>query len=166
MGNPQGLARWLLRNVVKSGIAKSTDTPTGRQGFGINEYTHRVRFKAVALKAGIYWQNVTPQCFKSNVCSNARYFESSEDDEPKPLNHVGTRNLLDQEIWKSTTFGLTVLTRTIRSIGVSSSSPPAFWDTGTELMLAILAIIDRGCKHNGNDGWRNIPIAILWPVVG
>jgi len=91
---------------LKSGKARSTDTPTGRQGFGINEYTHRVKFKAVALNPGIYWQNVTPQCFKNSICSNARYFESSEDDDPKPLNHVGTKNVLYQEIWNSTTFGI------------------------------------------------------------
>ncbi len=88
---------------VKHGKGKSTDTPTGRQGFGVTEYTHRVKFKAFALKAGIYWQNVTPQCFHNSVCPNARYFESTEDDDPNPLNHVGTKNLLYKAIWNSTT---------------------------------------------------------------
>ena len=91
---------------VRHGKGKSTDTPTGRQGFGIIEYTHRVKFKAVALQAGIYWQNVTPQCFHNSVCPNARYFESTEDDDPRPLNHVGTKNLLDKAIWNSTTLGI------------------------------------------------------------
>ena len=91
---------------VKSGSAKSTDTPTGRQGFGINEYTHRVKFKAFHLKKGTYWQNVTPQCFNNSVCGGARYFESSEDDDPTPLNHVGTKNLLHMAIWNSSTFGI------------------------------------------------------------
>ena len=91
---------------VKTGKGKSTDTPTGRQGFGINEYTHRVKFRPFPLKPGTYWQNVTPQCFNITLCPNARYFESTEDDDPRPLNHVGTKNLLDKAIWNSTTFGI------------------------------------------------------------
>ena len=92
--------------VVKSGRAKSTDSPTGRQVWGINEYTHRVKFKAFGLEKGTYWQNVTPQCFQEGLCLGARYFESTEDDDPRPLNHVGTKNLLDKVIWNSTTFGI------------------------------------------------------------
>lgn len=91
---------------VKSGKAKSTDTPTGRQGFGINEYTHRVKFASIALAAGTYWQNVTPVCINNSVCPNARFFESTEDDDPKPLNHVGTKNLLHKAIWNSTSFAI------------------------------------------------------------
>jgi hypothetical protein len=91
---------------VKHGKGTSTDSPTGRAPFGINEYTHRVKFKAFALKAGTYWQNVTPQCINNSVCPSARFFESSEDDDPKPLNHVGTKNLLHKAIWNSTTFGI------------------------------------------------------------
>ena len=90
--------------VVKSGKAKSTDTPTGH--CCQPEWTHRVKFKAFPLKAGIYWVNVTPQCFNNSVCPNARYFESSEDDDPQPLNHVGTKNLLHKAIWNSTSFGI------------------------------------------------------------
>ena len=66
----------------------------------------RSQVKAVALKAGIYWQNVTPRCFDNSVCSNARYFESTEADDPSPLNQVGTKNLLHKAIWNSTTFGV------------------------------------------------------------
>ena len=91
---------------VKHGKGKSTDSPTGRQGFGINEYTHRVKFKASPLKKGTYIQNVTPQCINNSVCPNARFFESTEDDDPSPLNHVGTKNLLHKAIWNSTTFGI------------------------------------------------------------
>ena len=92
--------------VVKKGKGKSTDTPTGRSGGSVTEYTHRVKFRAFPLKSGIYWVNVTPQCFDDSVCPNARYFESSEDDDPQPLNHVGTKNLLHKAIWNSTTFGI------------------------------------------------------------
>ena len=90
--------------IVKKGKGRSTDTPIG---VGESpEYNHRVKFKAFPLKAGIYWVNVTPQCFNNSVCPNARYFESTEDDDPKPLNHVGTQNLLHRAIWNSTTFGI------------------------------------------------------------
>ena len=92
--------------VVKSSKAKSTDTPTGRRLFGFNEYTHRVRFKPVALDPGLYWQNVTPQCFYNSVCPKARYFESTEDDDPAPLNHVGTKNVSRKAMWNSTAYGI------------------------------------------------------------
>jgi hypothetical protein len=100
----KGMRDGYCGTVVKSGKAKSSDTPTGRQYIGINEYTHRVRFQALGLKQGTYWQNVTPQCIHNTFCPNARYYESTEDDDPAPLNHVGTKNLLRKAIWNSTTY--------------------------------------------------------------
>ncbi|HEV8046835.1 MAG TPA: hypothetical protein VGP35_03855 [Terriglobales bacterium] len=95
---------------VASGNSKSTDTPTGRSGFGLNEYTHLVKFSAVKLtKQGHYWTNVTPQCTNANDsnCDSARYFESDEEDDPNPINHVGTcKNVLDDSFWESTSFGM------------------------------------------------------------
>jgi hypothetical protein len=93
--------------VVKKGTAKSTDTPTGRSGFGLSEYTHLVKFAAVQLAAGTYWENVTPVCINGSNCGSARYFESDEEDDPKPLNHVGAKNKLDDSFWTSTSFGVT-----------------------------------------------------------
>jgi len=91
---------------VRHGMGTSTDTPTGRQGFGINEYNHRVKFAKKPIKKGTYWVNVTPVCINNSVCPNARFFESSEDDDPTPLNHVGTKNVLHKAIWNSSTFGI------------------------------------------------------------
>ena len=92
-----------------SGTAKSTDTPTGRSGFGLTEYTHLVTFTAVSVpKKGKYFINVTPQCTNANdsSCSSARYFESDEEDNP-PMNHVGScKVILDDSFWNSTTFGV------------------------------------------------------------
>jgi len=102
----KGMSDGFCGTVVKTGKAKSSDTPTGRYDFGVFEYTHRVRFKAFGLKEGTYWQNVTPQCFHNSVCSSARYFESTEDDDPRPLNHVGTKNLWEKAIWNSPTLGI------------------------------------------------------------
>ena len=90
--------------IVKKGKGISTDTPL--DGGDPPAWTHRVKFKAFPLKAGTYWVNVTPQCFNNSVCPNARYFETTEDDDPHPLNHVGTKNLLHKAIWNSTTFGI------------------------------------------------------------
>ena len=101
----KGMRGGYCGTVVKRGKAKSSDTPTGRYDFGVFEYTHRVRFKAFGLKKGIYWQNVTPQCIHSSVCPSTRYYESTEDDDPNPLNHVGTKNLLNKAIWNSATYG-------------------------------------------------------------
>ena len=92
--------------ILQKGKGKSTDTPTGRSFGSVTEYTHLVKFKAFPLKAGVYWVNVTPQCFHNSVCPNVRYFETTEDDDPHPLNHVGTKNLLHKVIWNSTTFGI------------------------------------------------------------
>jgi len=110
---------WDIRVKVKSGdggssfahgSAKSTDTPTGRSGFGLNEYTHLVKFSAVTVSAkGKYWINVTPQCTNANDgnCDSARYFASDEEDDPSPLNHVGScKNILDDSFWNSTSFGV------------------------------------------------------------
>ncbi|MGA8489085.1 MAG: hypothetical protein WB711_01600 [Terriglobales bacterium] len=109
---------WDIRRGVSSGnggtdfahgTAKSTDTPTGRSGFGLNEYTHLVKFAAVSVtKKGNYWTNVTPQCTNANDsnCDSARYFESDEEDDPSPINHVGScKNVLDNSYWNSTSFG-------------------------------------------------------------
>jgi len=93
---------------VASGSAKSTDTPTGRSGFGLTEYTHLVKFSAVTItKRGHYWTNVTPQCTNQNDsnCGGARYFESDVEDDPAP-NHVGScKNIIDDSFWNSTSFG-------------------------------------------------------------
>jgi hypothetical protein len=95
--------------IVKKGTAKSTDKPTGRSGFGLTEYTHLVKFAAVKLAAGTYWENVTPVCMNGSSCSSARYFESDEESDPKPINHVGPKNKLDNSFWTSTSFGVTAL---------------------------------------------------------
>jgi len=91
-----------------SGTAKSTDAPTGRSGFGLVEYTHLVKFKAVDVSTkGRYWINVTPQCTNANDsnCDSARYFESDVEDNP-PQNHVGScTNVQDDSFWNSTSFG-------------------------------------------------------------
>lgn len=105
---------WAIRKGVKLGVhgtvvahgkAKSTDTPTGRSAFGLTEYTHLVKFVGKSLAAGVYFENVTPVCLTGSSCGSARYFESDEQDDPTPLNHVGAKNILDDSFWNSTSFG-------------------------------------------------------------
>jgi hypothetical protein len=69
--------------VVKAGTTKGTAKATGRtatSGDGpVVEYTVLVKLpKAVVLKAGNYWENVTPPCTNTSdsACSTALYFES------------------------------------------------------------------------------------------
>jgi hypothetical protein len=88
-----------------SGVAHSTDIPTGRSGFGLTEYTHLVKFKPVKFGKGICYANVTPQCIKGSQCGSAQYFASDEEDDPKPLNHVGNKNILDDSFINSASLG-------------------------------------------------------------
>ncbi len=69
--------------VVKSGKTKGTTKATGRSansGAGpVTEYTVMVKLpKAVVLKAGKYWESVTPPCTNTNdsACSAALFYES------------------------------------------------------------------------------------------
>jgi len=93
--------------LVCKGSVTSTDDPTGRNGFGINEYTHAVKVSKCKLSEGKgtkgtqYHMNVTPQCFNNSVCPNARFFESTDDSN---LSHVGPPTKTGNALWNSTTF--------------------------------------------------------------
>jgi len=94
--------------LVCKGKATSSDAPTGRSGFGINEYTHAVKVtkcKLAGSKKGVqYHTNVEPQCFKNSVCGSARFFESSDDSN---IDHVGPATNKGAQLWNSTFFGET-----------------------------------------------------------
>jgi hypothetical protein len=60
----------------------------------------------VTLKAGKYWLTVVPYCTNQNDCESARYFLADEEDDPKPLNHVGPKNILDASYVTAKDFGL------------------------------------------------------------
>ena len=93
--------------LVCSGNATSSDDPTGRGGFGVNEYTHAVKIRKCKLagsakKGTQYHMNVTPQCFKNQVCGNARYFEDTDD---SSIDHIGPPTNRGHTLWSSGTFG-------------------------------------------------------------
>jgi hypothetical protein len=92
--------------LVCKGKAVSSDDPTGRRGFGINEYTHAVKVSKCKLagsrKTGTqYHMNVEPQCFKNKVCSNARFFETTDNSN---LDHIGPPTNRHAALWNSTFF--------------------------------------------------------------
>lgn len=66
---------------IQSGTAAQTATPTGRDPFGLIEYTTAVNFaKPITGTPGtIYWFNETPQCTNSgdSNCSGAEFFLSN-----------------------------------------------------------------------------------------
>lgn len=84
------------------GKATSTDAATGRNGFGINEYTHAVKVKKCSVAKGQHHFNVEPQCFKNSVCGSARFFESTDDSN---LDHKGPATNKGAALWNSTFFG-------------------------------------------------------------
>jgi len=93
--------------LVCSGISTSSDDPTGRSTFGINEYTHAVKISKCKLagstgKGTQYHINVTPQCFNNQVCGQARYFESGENSN---IGHIGPPTNRNHTLWNSGGFG-------------------------------------------------------------
>lgn len=78
------------QEVVCSGSTNATFRPTGRSGFGLDEYTLLVEPVACSITSGTYWLQVVPQCTNKNdnECPSATYFESDVEDQP-PLNSYG-----------------------------------------------------------------------------
>jgi hypothetical protein len=65
--------------VVTSGNSAASFKPTGRGGFGDEEYTALTRIKPVVLPPGRYWLTTVPECTNTHDsnCDQARYFISS-----------------------------------------------------------------------------------------
>jgi hypothetical protein len=104
----RGVSTGNAGKVIASGTSPATVTVLGCNG-GIDIICMGVLVKGihVALRAGKYWLTVVPYCTNQNdpACASARYFLADEEDDPKPLNHVGPKNILDDSFWNSTTFG-------------------------------------------------------------
>lgn len=68
---------------VASGSGSQTSAPTGRSGFGFDEYSTSVSFtKALTPTGGTtYFVNESPQCTDSSneICSELQYFASNTD---------------------------------------------------------------------------------------
>jgi len=107
-------ADWSIRSGVSTGnggttLASGTNAaeykPTGRNAFGLNEYTVYVNLSStpVTLGAGTYFMEVVPYCTNANDsnCPNARYYES---DTTQGTNRVG-RQPKDDAFFNSSFFG-------------------------------------------------------------
>jgi len=105
----QGLREGHGGKVIASGTSPATVTMPGCNG-NIAIYCLGIVVKGidVRLKAGKYWMMVVPYCTNhsdSNCEAPARYYLANEEDDPKPLNHVGPKNILRDAFWNSKFFG-------------------------------------------------------------
>jgi len=82
--------------LIASGSGDTTNTPTGRSGFGYTEYTNEVQGLFAYLPAGTYWFAVVPNC---TTC-----FGRSFNSNTFGLNAVGDQ-ILNQQFWNSAYFG-------------------------------------------------------------
>lgn len=74
---------------IASGTANIAVASTGRNFFGLNEYTVRVHFAPMALSPGEYWVNVLPGCTngaKDGSCNVGRIFLSNTTQETNGFN--------------------------------------------------------------------------------
>jgi len=104
----KGVSTGNAGKLIASGTSPATVNVLGcNGGISINCLGILVKGIHVTLKAGKYWLMVVPYCTNQNdsQCGSARYFLADEEDDPKPLNHVGPKNILDDSFWNSTTFG-------------------------------------------------------------
>lgn len=98
--------------LVAHGTAKVTMTPTGRSINGTPEYTFVVKWKKpVVLRAGKYWENVTPQCTNPNnsQCTAQGFtgFLESDMETKGGFNGYGPAEPWDDAFWNAPVFGLT-----------------------------------------------------------
>ena len=100
--------------LVASGTANATMTPTGRYLNGTPEYTILVMLDSpVTLKAGRYWENVTPQCTEggNSQCTAEGFTGFLESDMEtkagKGVNGFGPAEPWRDSFWNAPDFGLT-----------------------------------------------------------
>jgi hypothetical protein len=84
--------------LIASGTGSVTNTPTGRSGFGLDEYNNTVSGLNVNLTANTYWFAVVPVC---TTCDGRSFNTNSLDG----LNAVGTQ-ISNQQYWNSAFFGV------------------------------------------------------------
>ena len=79
--------------LIASGSGSLTNTPTGRSGFGFDEYNNTVSGLNVALPSDTYWFAVVPTC---TTCGGDSFNTNSL----HGLNAVGTQ-ISNQQYWNS-----------------------------------------------------------------
>jgi hypothetical protein len=84
----QGVSEGNGGSEVSSGSGAVAVAATGRNAFGLYEYTVTVTFSSVTLVPGEYWFNVTPQCTNTldGSCTVFRQFASNTTQETNAVN--------------------------------------------------------------------------------
>ncbi|HWY59991.1 MAG TPA: hypothetical protein VNZ03_36345 [Terriglobales bacterium] len=104
----KGISAGHAGRLIASGTSPATvNFMDCTKGFSLYCLGILVKGLHVTLKAGKYWLTVLPYCTNQNDsnCASARYFLADEEDDPKPLNHVGPKNILDASFITSKDFG-------------------------------------------------------------
>ncbi len=115
---PEAAAAWSINEgvvpgsagtVVASGTSAATSTPTGRQAFGLNEYTVQVTGLSITLTSGTYWMSVVPLCTNTaDPYCGGLFFESDvEYINTTPANARGPAQPIDAAFFDSPAFFLT-----------------------------------------------------------
>jgi len=84
-----GVGHGKCGKTLVSGNSAATFKPTGRNAFGLNEYTTLTKIKTVPLQQGRYWLATVPECTNRNDsnCGSARYLATEFTG--KPLDPFG-----------------------------------------------------------------------------
>lgn len=117
-----------------SGNSRATFKPTGRSGFGLNEYTTLVKIRGVELKSGRYWLTTVPECTQGSSCTSARYFASEFSG--KPLDPFGPPEPCNMSYFTSKTFGENCTVISVKGCGRSSAGVLGTKQAGNALLDA------------------------------
>ena len=105
----QGVSAGNVGTVIASGTSAATSTPTGRAGFGLNEYTVQVTGLSFVLTPGEYWMIVVPICTNTGdpYCGGVWFESDVEYVNVRPTNAFGPREPLYASLFDSPFFGFT-----------------------------------------------------------
>lgn len=129
--------------LIASGMGTLTNSPTGRSGFGYNEYHNEVDGLNITLPQGMYWEAVVPVC---TTCE-ARSFNSNT----FGLSSIGTQ-ISDRQFFNSPFFGAAFLnadntgyfpTFSSGVLGTEVPEPSSLIMLGSALVAAAGAVRNR-----------------------
>jgi len=94
-------------NVIASGVAAATSTPTGRSAFGLSEFTVQVSGLSFTLAPGNYWMAVVPICTNTAnaFCDGAFFLSDVEYVNMLPSNAFGPAEPIDNSFLDAPQFG-------------------------------------------------------------
>jgi hypothetical protein len=116
----QGISEGNGGTDVSSGSASIAVAATGRNAFGLYEYTITATFSTVNLSPGEYWFNLEPQCLNTldGSCYVFRQFVSNTTQETNAVN--GSWQPTGEMFFNSSYFGFTYANWCDSSLGLNS----------------------------------------------